>query len=316
MLSVLIPLNNKEPWILPFYDRLTAVLGGLQEPYEILFVDEASTDGSFELLANLADTDGHLKVIRLRRNFGRAASLSAGFHESKGEIVVAMDGNLELAPEDIPKLVAKINEGFDIVTGARKTDGSSGLRGRLAHLGDWTVSKIWKVQRRDFGSTYRAYRASTLKEVNLYGELHRFLPELAHIYGARAIEVPIQTPKHLAAGSHFGIARTFHMLFDVLTIWFLLRYSTRPMHFFGKWGLLSTGVGCLILAVLAIPKLWMSGDIIGEHGPLVLLSALAVVTGVILFCTGLLGEILMRTYFESQGRRIYAVREVRSQTKA
>jgi len=316
MLSVLIPLNNKEPWILPFYDRLTAVLGRLQHPYEILFVDEASTDGSFELLANLADTDGHLKVIRLRRDFGRAASLSAGFHESKGEIVVAMDGNLELAPEDIPKLVAKINDGYDIVTGGRTTDGKDGLRGTLAHAGDWIVARIWKVPRRDFGSTYRAYRASTLKEVNLYGDLHRFLPELAAVYGARSVEVPIQTPKHMGAGSHFGIARTFHMLFDVLTIWFLLRYSTRPMHFFGKWGLFSAGTGGLILAVLAIPKLWMSGDIIGEHGPLVLLSALAVVTGVILFCTGLLGEILMRTYFESQGRRIYAVREVRSQTKA
>lgn len=316
MLSVLIPLNNKEPRILPFYDRLTAVMGRLEQPYEILFVDEASTDGSFELLANLADIDTHLKVIRLRRNFGRAASLSAGFHESKGEIVVAMDGSLEHAPEDIPKLVAKINDGYDIVTGARMSDGGAGLRGRLAHLGDWSISKIWRVQRRDFGSTFRAYRASTLKEVNLYGELHRFLPELANIYGARAVEVPIQTPKHMAAGSHFGIVRTFHMFFDVLTIWFLLRYSTRPMHFFGKWGLVSTGAGSLVLAGLATPKLWMKGDIISEHGPLVLLCALAVVTGVILFCTGLLGEILMRTYFESQGRRIYAVREVRSQTKA
>jgi len=316
MLSVLIPLNNKEPWILPFYDRLTAVLGKVQQPYEILFVDEASTDGSFELLANLADIDGHLKVIRLRRNFGRAASLSAGFHESKGEVIIAMDGNLEHAPEDIPQLLAKLNDGYDIVTGARKSDGKAGLRGRLAHLSDWLISKIWNVEQRDFGSTYRAYRASTIKEVTLYGELHRFLPELAAIYGARAVEVPIQTPKHLAAGSHFGIGRTFHMLFDVVTIWFLLRYSTRPMHFFGKWGLLSAGSGCLILAALAIPKLWMSGDIIDEHGPLVMLSALVVVTGIVLFCTGLLGEILMRTYFESQGRRIYAVREVRSQSKA
>src|SRR5262249_53986422 len=158
-----------------------------------------------------------------------------------------------------------------------------GIRGHLAHFGDWLVAKIWNVQRRDFGSTYRAYRAATLKEVNLYGELHRFLPKLAHIYGARAVEVPIQTPKHLGAGSHFGIGRMFHMLFDVLTIWFLLRYSTRPMHFFGKWGLLSAGLGSSILAALAIPKLWSSGDIIDEHGPLVLLCGLAVVTGVILF---------------------------------
>ncbi|MGH9594268.1 MAG: glycosyltransferase family 2 protein, partial [Bryobacteraceae bacterium] len=219
MLSVLIPINNREPWILPFYDRLTAVMGRLQQPYEILFVDEASSDGSFELLANLADTDGHLKVISLRRDFGRAASLSAGFHESKGEVVIAMDGSLEHAPEDIPRLLAKIAEGYDIVTGGRKTEGTAGLRGKLAHAGDWMVAKIWNVERRDFGSTYRAYRASTLQEVNLYGELHRFLPELANVYGARAIEVPIQTPKHLGAGSHFGIVRTFHMLFDVLTIW-------------------------------------------------------------------------------------------------
>ncbi len=174
------------------------------------------------------------------------------------------------------------------------------------------MAKASKVDLRDFGTTFKAYRAEILKDVNLYGELHRFIPALASFYGARIAEVPIRNLPRVNGGSHYGLGRTFRVAFDIFTIWFLLKYFTRPMHFFGKWGLLSAGSGSVILIGLAAEKIWTGVDMVQAHGPLMLAGALAQVTGVILFCTGLLGEVLTRTYFESQGRRIYAVREIRT----
>src|SRR5580765_7751849 len=313
MLSIVIPVHNEERTILPLYDRLTIVLESLRRPYEILFIDDASTDRSFELLANLVETDARLKVIRLRRNFGQSAALSAGFHEAKGKIIIAMDGDLQHAPEDIPALLAKIDEGYDIASGWRKERVDNAVTRKFpSRIANWLMAKASGVDLRDFGTTFKAYRADILKDVNLYGELHRFIPALASFYGARIAEVPIKNIPRPAGGSHYGLGRTFRVMFDIFTIWFLLKYFTRPMHFFGKWGLLSAGSGGAILAWLGVEKIWTRVDIIQLHGPLMLVGALALVTGVILFCTGLLGEVLTRTYFESQGRRIYAVREIRT----
>src|SRR5947209_2583331 len=234
MLSIVIPIHNEEPAILPLYDRLTAVLEAIHRPYEILFVDDASTDRSFDLLANLVETDHHLKVLRLRRNFGQTAALAAGFDEAQGDVIIPLDG-----------------------------------------------------------------------------ELHRFIPALASFYGARVIEVPIKNIERPNGASHYGLSRTFRVFFDILTIGFLLRYLTRPMHFFGKWGLAGIGLGSVILFGILIEKLW-GHDIIAEHGPLLIAGAMLWFAGLMLFSVGLIGEVLMRTYFESQGRRIYAIREVRS----
>jgi glycosyltransferase involved in cell wall biosynthesis len=312
-LSVVVPIHNEEPSILPLYDRLTSVLEKLRKPYEILFVDDASTDRSFDLLANLVETDHRLKVIRLRRNFGQTAALAAGFDESQGNIVISLDGDLQHAPEDIPALLEKIEEGYDIASGWRKNRLDNAVTRKIpSRIANWLMKKASRVDLRDFGTTFKAYRAEILKDINLYGELHRFIPALASFYGARVAEVPIRNLPRASGGSHYGLSRTFRVMFDIFTIWFLLKYFTRPMHFFGKWGLLSAGLGGSLLSGLALKKLIMGGDIILEHGPLLLLGALALVTGVILFCTGLLGEVLTRTYFESQGRRIYAVREIRT----
>ena len=242
MLSIVIPIHNEEPSILPLYDRLTSVLEQLRRSYEILFVDDASTDRSFELLANLVETDGRLKVIRLRRNFGQTAALSAGFHEAKGDIIIAMDGDLQHAPEDIPALLAKIDEGFDIASGWRKHRVDNAIMRKIpSRIANWLMAKASGMDLRDFGTTFKAYRAEVLRDVNLYGELHRFIPALASFYGARVVEVPIRNTPRASGGSHYGIGRTFRVLFDILTIKFLLKYFTRPMHFFGKWGLLSAG---------------------------------------------------------------------------
>src|SRR3954453_9748283 len=256
MLSIVIPIHNEEHSILPLYDRLIAVLEQAQRPYEILFVDDASNDRSFELLANLVETDGHLKVIRLRRNFGQTAALSAGFHKSKGDIIIAMDGDLQHCPEDIPALLEKVDQGYDIASGWRKHRVDNAIMRKIpSRIANWLMAKASGVDLRDFGTTFKAYRAEVLKDVHLYGELHRFIPALASIYGARVIEVPIKNIERPNGASHYGLGRTFRVFFDILTIKFMLKYFTRPMHFFGTLGLIGTGFGGAIMAFLTVKKI-------------------------------------------------------------
>jgi glycosyltransferase involved in cell wall biosynthesis len=317
MLSIVVPIHNEEHSILPLYDRLTAVLATVARPYEILFVDDASTDRSHELLANLVGIDHRLKVIRLRRNFGQTAALSAGFHEAKGDVIIAMDGDLQHAPEDIPALLKPIDEGYDIASGWRHERADNALTRRLpSRIANWLMAKASGMNLRDFGTTFKAYRAEVLADVHLYGELHRFIPALASFYGARVVEVPIRNPPRGGGVSHYGLSRTFRVLFDIVTIRFLLKYATRPMHFFGAIGLAGTGAGSLILGYCLIEKLFTRVDIIQEHGPLMLAGAMLLLAGLMMFSTGLIGELVMRTYFESQNRRIYAVRDTITQQPA
>ncbi len=311
MLSIVIPIHNEEPAILPLYDRLTTVAERLKKPYEIIFIDDASTDRSFDLLSNLVETDHHLKVLRLRRNFGQTAALSAGFDEAQGEIIISLDGDLQHDPEDIPLLLEKIDEGFDIASGWRKNRVDNAVTRKIpSRIANWMMKKSSGVDLHDFGTTFKAYRAEILKDINLYGELHRFIPALASFYGARIAEVPIRNVERPNGASHYGLGRTFRVFFDIITIKFLLRYLTRPMHFFGKWGLAGIGLGSTVMFYMLVEKL-IGHDIIIEHGPLLVAGALLLFAGISFFSTGLMGEVLMRTYFESQGRRIYAVREVR-----
>ena len=316
MLSIVVPIHNEEHSILPLYDRLTAVLLHLRRAYEILFVDDASTDRSYELLANLVQTDQHLKVIRLRRNFGQTAALSAGFHEAKGKIIIAMDGDLQHAPEDIPALLKKLDEGYDIASGWRKERVDNPITRKIpSRVANWMMSKASGIDLRDFGTTFKAYRAEVLKDVHLYGELHRFIPALASFYGARVAEVPIQNTPRASGESHYGLSRTFRVLFDILTIRFLLKYFTRPMHFFGAIGLIGTGLGSALLGYCLFVKIFWRLDLIAEHGPMMIAGALLLLAGLMMFSTGLIGELLIRTYFESQNRRIYAVREILTQKR-
>lgn len=312
MLSIVIPIHNEEPAILSLYDRLTAVLESLNRPYEILFIDDASTDRSFDLLTNLVETDHHLKVLRLRRNFGQTAALAAGFDEAQGDIIVSLDGDLQHDPEDIPLLLEKIDEGYDIASGWRKNRVDNAVTRKIpSRIANWMMKRASGVDLHDFGTTFKAYRSEVLKDVKLYGELHRFIPALASFYGARVVEVPIRNIERPNGASHYGLGRTFRVFFDILTIGFLLRYLTRPMHFFGKWGLAGIACGSVVLLGMLVKKIG-GQDIIAEHGPLLVAGALLWFAGLMLFSTGLIGEVLMRTYFESQGRRIYAIREVRT----
>ena len=316
MLSIVVPIHNEEPSILPLYDRLTSVLFQIRQPYEIIFVDDASIDRSYELLANLVQTDQRLKVIRLRRNFGQTAALSAGVDEARVKIIIAMDVDLQHAPEDIPALLKKIDEGYDIASGWRKERLDNAITRKIpSRIANWMMSKASGIDLRDFGTTFKAYRAEVLKDVHLYGELHRFIPALASFYGARVAEVPITNTPRAAGASHYGLGRTFRVLFDILTIRYLLKYFTRPMHFFGAIGLAGTVTGGAILLYCALVKLFWRLDIIQEHGPLMIAGALLLLAGLMMFSTGLIGELVIRTYFETQNRRIYAIREILTQKR-
>jgi glycosyltransferase involved in cell wall biosynthesis len=311
MLSIVVPIHNEERSILPLYNRLTAVLADPGQPYEILFVDDASTDGSSELLAGLLAADSRLKVVRLRRNFGQTAALAAGFHEARGSVIVAMDGDLQHAPEDIPALIAKIEEGYDIASGWRKERIDNLISRRIpSRVANWLMAKASGIDLRDFGTTFKAYRAEVLEDVHLYGELHRFIPALASFYGARIAEVPIRNTTRASGASHYGLSRTFRVLFDILTIRFLLKYATRPMHFFGGIGLVGTILGGLMLGYCLVDKLFLRVAIFQEHGPLMIAGSLLLLAGLLMFSTGLISELVIRIYFETRNRRIYAIREI------
>src|SRR5438874_4905664 len=214
------------------------------EPFELVFVDDGSTDRTFPLLRQIADVDNRVVVVRLGRNFGQTSALAAGFDHAQAEYVIAMDGDLQHDPADIPQFVAKLREGYDIVSGWRKRRiDNFWLRRVPSRCANWTMAKLSGVDIHDFGTTFKAYRRELLQEVPLYGEMHRFIPALASWYGASICEIPIKNIVS-ARKSHYGISRTFRVLFDLMTIRFLLRYLARPLHFFGRWGMLSGLAGC------------------------------------------------------------------------
>lgn len=312
--SVVIPVHNEEKNLLSLYDQLLKVLENRPGRSEILLVDDASTDGTLELLRNLTAVDPRLKVVRLRRNFGQTAALAAGFELAQGDIIVAMDGDLQHDPADIPALLDKLDEGFDIASGWRKERADNPLTRKLpSRIANWLMARVSGVPLHDFGTTFKAYRRETIKDIRLYGELHRFIPALASLNGARIAEVPIRNVVRTDGNSHYGLSRTFRVLFDILTIRFLLKYFTRPMHFFGSVGFICGGLGGAIAGFLMYDKFVLGHHIMLDHGPLLIAGAMLLLTGIQLFCTGLIGEVLIRTYFESQNRPIYSIREIISQ---
>ena len=280
MLSIVVPVRNEEPVILPLYDRLTTVLEQTGRTYEIIFVDDASTDQGFNLLANLVETDSRLTAIRLRRKFGPTAAVAAGFDEAHGEAVVAFDGGPRHDPDDIPRLVSKLEEGYDVVS------------------------------IRNSGTALKAYRAEILKDISLYSELHRFPSLLAGFYAARVAELPAAELLKSRRGKGYWKNGFLQAFFDKLACKLLLSYLARPMHAVGRWGAVAAAIGGLLFAAWWIEQLTRAA--MAESAVQLFAAALLCFGGVMFFCTGLVGEILMRTYFESQRRRIYKVREVRA----
>ncbi len=307
-LSIVIPLYNEGENIAPLYGELSAALDGLGRTYEVIVVDDGSTDDSFARLSEVHHRDPRWRIIRFRRNFGQTAGFAAGFAAARGEVVVTSDADLQNDPRDIGRLLAKLDEGYDIVSGWRTERKEPFLSRRLPSLmANRMISGATRVVLHDYGCSLKAYRSEVAKNIRLYGELHRFIPALASWMGVRVAEVPVNDRKRRFGKSKYGIGRTFRVFLDLITVRFLLGYSTRPLHVFGGAGLASFGAGFLIGIYLTFVKLVL-GENIGAR-PLLSLAVLLLVLGVQLLSMGLLAEMITRTYHEAQNKPIYAIRE-------
>lgn len=307
-ISVVVPVLNEEESLPILHQQLTEVLAGSSYDYEIIVVDDGSTDGSFEILRQLQTDDPRLRVVRFRRNYGQTAAFAAGFDRARGDAVVTIDADLQNDPADIPALIDKMAEGYDVVSGWRIDRQDRFLDRRLPsimanRLIGWTTG----VRIHDYGCSLKAYRREVLDDVQLYGELHRFIPALAHAAGARVTEIPVRHHPRRFGRAKYGLSRTLKVVLDVLAVRFLMSFSTRPIHIFGLLGLLSSAVGAILLLYLAIVRLFFQQPIADR--PLLLLAILLTMLGVQLVTSGLLAEMVTRTYYESQGKPIYTVRQ-------
>ena len=308
--SVVVPLFNEQENVPQLYVRIIDAMDAVGESYEIVFVDDGSKDGTFRLLSEIAADDARVVVVRLRRNFGQTAALKAGFDHCRGEIIISMDGDLQHDPAEIPRFIEKIQEGYDIVSGWRIARTDAFLTRRLpSRIANWIMAKLSRVDLHDFGTTFKAYRREILAEIQLYGELHRFIPALASWSGASVAEVPITNIRRKSGKSNYGISRTIRVFLDLLSVKFLLDYSTRPLQLFGLPGLACLLTGGSICLWLVIQKLVTNVDVIAIHGPLLLMSTALVIGGIQFLAIGLIGELLARTYYESQNKPVYTVRE-------
>jgi glycosyltransferase involved in cell wall biosynthesis len=309
--SIVVPLHNEQENVTDLYDRLKAVMEVNGESFELVFVDDGSGDRTFTLLREIAAVDSRVTVVKLRRNFGQTSALAAGFDHARGEYIIAMDGDLQHDPADIPIFLEKIGEGFDIVSGWRKERiDNLWLRRIPSRCANWLMAKLSGVDIHDFGTTFKAYRRDILEQVPLYGELHRFIPALASWHGATICEVPIRNVNRERGVSHYGISRTFRVFFDLITIRFLLRYLSRPLHFFGTVGMLSILGGCGVGAFLFVEKFLHQADVMTKHGPLMIFAAVLLLAGLNMLAVGLLGELQVRHYHEPTQRAPYSVDRV------
>ncbi len=308
-LSVVIPVYNELDNIPPLLEGLAEALEKLEKPFEVIVVDDGSTDGTTELLRRLKPSYTWLKVVILRRNFGQSAAFTAGLDQAQGEVIVTMDGDLQNDPRDIPKLLEKIEQGYDLVSGWRKERKDPFLSRRLPSIiANAFISRLTKVRLHDYGCSLKAYRREVIEGLTIYGELHRFLPVLVSMGGARIAEVVVRHYPRRFGRSKYGLSRTYRVILDLFLLLFFRKFATKPLHVFGLTGGLFLISGFFIELYLSILKLVFHQDI--GHRPLLILGVLLILTGINLLGTGLLAELLVRTYYESSGRRIYAVREV------
>ncbi len=309
--SIVVPFHNEEANVTELYSRLTNVMEAVGESFEVVFVDDGSRDTTFQLLQQIASVDSRVVVVRLRRNFGQTSALAAGFDHAHGEYVIAMDGDLQHEPGDIPNFIDKLNEGFDIVSGWRQTRPESLFLRRIpSRCANWLMAKLSGVAIHDFGTTFKAYRRDILENVALYGEMHRFIPALASWYGATICEIPITSNARFGGKSHYGFSRTFRVFFDLLTIRFLLKYASRPLHFFGSAGMVGVISGFIIAFVLGMLKIFTHQHVMTSHGPLLIFAAVLIIAGIQLVGLGLLGDMQVRHRYDETAPRPYSVRTV------
>jgi glycosyltransferase involved in cell wall biosynthesis len=309
--SIVVPFFNEQESVTQLYVKISEVMDAIGEPYEMVFVDDASKDGTFRLLAEIAAADHRVTVVKLRRNFGQTAALKAGFDHSRGDIIISMDGDLQHDPAEIPVFLEKMKEGYDIVSGWRVSRTDHWLSRQLpSRIANRMMAKLSRVDLHDFGTTFKAYRHEILEEIHLYGELHRFIPALASWAGASVAEVPITNIPRKSGKSNYGISRTVRVLLDLMSVKFLLDYSTKPLQFFGLVGLTCLSGGAAIGLWIFARKALLDEGLLANHGPLILLGMALVMAGVQFISIGLIGELLARTYYETQDKPVYTVREL------
>jgi len=308
IISIVVPIYNEQDNVNALYSAITEAMLRMECGYELIMVDDGSSDGSYALLARLAKEDPCLKLIRFRRNFGQTAAMAAGFDVARGSIIIPMDGDLQNDPADIPRLVDKIHEGFDVVSGWRRDRKDTFITRKIpSMLANSLISRLTGVHLHDYGCTLKAYRREVLDGINLYGEMHRFVPALASQVGAKVTELPVNHYPRLHGVSKYGISRTLRVILDLMTVKFLLAYSTKPIQLFGKWGVYTIMLGILTGTMTVYMKLFEHLSM--NRNPLLILTLFLLFMGIQFIVMGLLGELNARTYFESQGKPIYVVRD-------
>jgi glycosyltransferase involved in cell wall biosynthesis len=307
--SIVVPFHNEEENVTVLYARLKQVMEQVGDSFELVLVDDGSSDRSYKLLEEIAAVDSRVLVVKLRRNFGQTSALAAGFDHASGEFILAMDGDLQHDPNDIPAFLEKLEEGYDVVSGWRKERIDNFVMRRIpSRCANWLMAKLSGVDIHDFGTTFKAYRHEVIQNIPLYGEMHRFIPALASWYGASICEIPIKNVNRERGKSHYGIGRTFRVFFDLLTIRFLLKYMSRPLHFFGTFGALGMLSGSIISAVLLGMKIVNPHQsIMDQHGPLFVIGGVMILAGIQMLAIGLLGELQVRHYHTSQQRAPYTI---------
>jgi glycosyltransferase involved in cell wall biosynthesis len=304
-----IPIYNEEENIQLLYDELKGVLQGIDRPYEIVFIDDGSSDRSLELLESIQQQDNHVVVVSFRRNFGQTAAMAAGFDYATGEVIVTMDGDLQNDPHDIPGLLAKMDEGYDLVSGWRFNRQDAFINRKLpSMIANKIISKVTGVHLHDYGCTLKIFHKEITKGIQLYGEMHRFIPAIASGMGSRIAEVKVNHRPRRFGTSKYGISRTIRVILDLLTVKFLLSYATRPIQVFGLLGIISGGLGFIIALVLTIERQFFGMPL--ANRPILLLAVLLIFMGMQFISMGLLGELQARTYHEAQGKPIYTVRKI------
>jgi glycosyltransferase involved in cell wall biosynthesis len=318
-LSIVIPCYNEVENLRPLTAEITTALADRDLDYEVIFVDDGSNDGSFACIRELHEEDCRITAVRFRRNYGQTAAFAAGFAQAQGDVIVTMDADGQNDPADIPGLLAKLREGFDVVNGWRQNRKDAWISRKLPSvIANWLIATLTGVRLRDRGCSMRAFRHYVVHDLHLYGEMHRFIPEMVNFAGFSMAEVPVKHRPRVAGTSKYGLSRTFRVILDLITILFLRRYSDRPMHLFGSLGLISGGVGGFIGLYLVALKVW-AGIVGGAEGfrnvrigerPLLQLAILLVIIGVQFLVMGLIAELNVRTYYESQNKSVYYVQEI------
>jgi glycosyltransferase involved in cell wall biosynthesis len=307
--SIVVPFHNEEENVTVLYARLKQVMEQVGDSFELVLVDDGSSDRTYKLLEEIAAVDSRVLVVKLRRNFGQTSALAAGFDHASGEFILAMDGDLQHDPNDIPNFLEKLEEGYDVVSGWRKERVDSLIMRRIpSRCANWLMARLSGVDIHDFGTTFKAYRREVIQNIPLYGEMHRFIPALAAWYGASICEIPIRNVNRERGKSHYGIGRTFSVFFDLLTIRFLLKYMSRPLHFFGGLGALGMVVGSIISAILlGLKILNPHRNVMDQHGPMFVIGAVLIVAGIQMMAIGLLGELQVRHFHTIESRAPYAI---------